>query len=504
MELLSSVILYLFIPLALLQLLRSIRTRTKTKPRRNLPPGPMPVPIVGDLLKLGDNPTAPWPNWHKYTLQLGRATTVVISSRNAIKEALQKQDLAFSSRSVPNAVRAHDQYKYSVTWLPVGSRWRSLRKILNSHIFSMSRLDAVQSLRRQKVAELVEFTGKCCREGVAVDVGCAAFTTSLNLLSNTLFSVDLADQSEDLAREFRDLVWQIMVEAGRPNLVDYFPVLARFDPQQIRGRMTEHYGKVLRLIGRLIDERLELRKSSKSKAENDVLDVLINLGEESNEEIDRTHIERLFLDLFIAGTDTTSSTVEWAMAEVLLRSPKVLEKARAELQEIVDIGKPIEESDIARLRYLQAVVKETMRIHPPAPFLIPRKVETDVELGGFIVPQGAQVLVNAWAIGRDPNFWPEPTHFMPERFLESEIDVRGRDFELIPFGSGRRICPGLPLAMLIVPAMVGSLLNSFDWKLEGGIAPADLDMEEKFGITLQKAQPLRAIPIPLKMPLFFK
>ncbi|XAR57833.1 Geraniol 8-hydroxylase [Bertholletia excelsa] len=461
----------------------------------------MPVPIVGDLLKLGDKPHRSLAKLAQIygpimKLQLGRVTTVVISSRNAIKEALQKQDLAFSSRSVPNAVCAHDQYKYSVTWLPVGSRWRSLRKILNSHIFSMSRLDAVQSLRRQKVAELVEFTGKCCREGVAVDVGCAAFTTSLNLLSNTLFSVDLADQSEDLAREFRDLVWQIMVEAGRPNLVDYFPVLARFDPQQIRGRMTEHYGKVLRLIGRLINKRLELRKSSKSKAENDVLDVLINLSEKSNEEIDRTHIERLFLDLFIAGTDTTSSTVEWAMAEVL-RSPKVLEKARAELQEIVDIGKPIEESDIARLRYLQAVVKETMRIHPPAPFLIPRKVETDVELGGYTVPQGAQVLVNAWAIGRDPNLWPEPTHFMPERFLESEIDVRGRDFELIPFGSGRRICPGLPLAMLIVQAMVGSLLNSFDWKLEGGIAPEDLDMEEKFGITLQKAQPLRAIPIPL-------
>ncbi|XAR57832.1 Geraniol 8-hydroxylase [Bertholletia excelsa] len=458
------------------------------------------MPIIGDLLKLGDKPhrsLAKLAQIHGpiMKMQLGRVTTVVISSRNAAKEALQKQDLAFSSRSIPNAIHACDQCKYSVVWLPVASRWRSLRKILNSHIFSTSRLDVIHSLRQRKVAELVEFTGKCCREGVAVDVGRAAFTTSVNVLSNTIFSVDLADSSEDLAGEFRDLIWQVMVEAGRPNLVDYFPVLARFDPQRVRGRMTEHFGKVLRLMGRLIDDRLELRKSCKSKAESDVLDVLLNLSEGSNEEIDLTHIQRMFLDLFVAGTDTTSSTVEWAMAEVL-RSPKVLEKARAELEEIVGKGKPIEESDIARLPYLRAVIKETMRIHPPVPFLIPRRVETDVELVGYTVPQGAQILVNAWAIGRDPSLWPESTHFMPERFLESEIDVRGQDFELIPFGAGRRICPGLPLAMRIVPAMVGSLLNSFDWKLEG-IAPEDLDMEEKFGITLQKAQPLRAIPIPL-------
>lgn len=195
----------------------------------------------------------------------------------------------------------------------------------------------------------------------------------------------------------------------------------------------------------------------------------------------------------MAGTDTTSSTTEWAMAE-LLHNPEILKKAKAELEQIIGKGQLIQESDISRLPYLRATVKETMRIHPSVPFLIPRKVETDVEVYGYTVPMGAQVLVNAWAIGRDPSIWKNPTTFMPERFLESEVDVRGQDFELIPFGAGRRICLGLPLAMRMIPVVLGSLINSFDWKLEGGIAPGELDMEEKFGITLQKAQPLRAIP----------
>ncbi|THG10565.1 hypothetical protein TEA_005650 [Camellia sinensis var. sinensis] len=302
-----------------------------------------------------------------------------------------------------------------------------------------NRLDANQYLRRQKVEELISYVAKCCQEGVAVDIGRVAFTTFLNLLSNTLFSVDLADPSHDSSKEFKELVSNIMEEA-------------------------------------------QLRKLGKAREGNDVLDVLLDIDEQNNEEIDRIHIEHLFLDLFAAGTDTTSNTVEWAMAE-LLQNPETLKKAKAELEQTIGKGKLVEESDISRLPYLQAIVKETSRIHPPVPFLIPRKVETDVEVCGYIVPQGAQVLVNAWAIGRDPSIWPYPTSFMPERFLGSEIDVRSQDFELI---------------IRMVPMMLGSFINSFDWKLEGVIAPRDLDMEEKVGITLQKvqkAQPLRAVPI---------
>lgn len=152
----------------------------------------------------------------------------------------------------------------------------------------------------------------------------------------------------------------------------------------------------------------------------------------------------------------------------------------------------MKEADISKLPYLQAVVKETFRLHPAVPFLVPRKVDSDVQILGFTVPKNAQVLVNVCAIGRDSEIWENPNSFEPERFLGSEIDVKGRDFELIPFGAGRRICPGLPLAIRMIHLMLGSLIHEFDWELEDGV---QMDMEDRFGFTLEKAQRLRAIPI---------
>lgn len=184
------------------------------------------------------------------------------------------------------------------------------------------------------------------------------------------------------------------------------------------------------------------------------------------------------------------------MAE-LLHNPKSLSKAQEELDQVIGKGKLIEESDVARLPYLQAIIKETFRLHPSVPLLLPRRAETDVEVEGFLVPKGAQVLVNVWAIGRDSSIWENPYSFMPERFLGlgNHIDVMGKNFELIPFGGGRRICPGLPLAMRMLHLMLGSLINCFDWKLEDGVMPETMNMEEKFGLTLQMTQPLKAQPL---------
>ena len=199
-------------------------------------------------------------------------------------------------------------------------------------------------------------------------------------------------------------------------------------------------------------------------------------------------------DLFLAGTDTTSGTIEWAMAE-LLHNPEKMAKAQRELQEVLGKDGIVQESDISKLPYFQAIVKETFRLHPPGPLLAPHKAESDVEIRGFTVPKNSQVLVNVWAIGRDPSTWSNPNAFVPERFLGCDIDVKGRDFELIPFGAGRRICLGLPLAHRMVHLILASLLHSYAWKLDDGMKPADMDMNEKLGLTLHKVQPLRAIPI---------
>lgn len=172
------------------------------------------------------------------------------------------------------------------------------------------------------------------------------------------------------------------------------------------------------------------------------------------------------------------------MAE-LINNPHAMSKAKAELEQVIGKCNPIEESDIAKLPYLQAIIKETLRLHPSAPLLLPRKALIDVEIHGYTIPKGAQVLINEWAMGRNPNIWDNPNSFSPERFLGSEINFKGQNFQLTPFGGGRRICPGLPLAIRMLHMMLGSLINVFDWKLENGVKKGDMVMD----------QPLRAIPV---------
>ncbi|XP_057977359.1 geraniol 8-hydroxylase-like [Malania oleifera] len=494
----STSVLCIFFAWALLQPLLSLSRRSKSTIGK-LPPGPAPLPVLGNLLNLGNRPHRSLADLARrhgpiMTLQLGRITTIVVSSAAMAEQVLHKQDLTFSSRTIPDAVHALRHHQLSVVWLPVSPRWRNLRKICNTHIFTPQRLDATHSLRRQKVAELLAEICERCGNGEGVEIGLAAFKTALNFISNTIFSVDLAGSNSDTVQEFKEEMRMLLEDIGKPNLVDYFPVLSKLDPQGIRRRATENFKKVIGLLDSMIEQRVQYREMHGGGKSNDMLDVLLNISEDGGSEgIDRTDISHLLLDLFVAGTDTTSGTMEWAIAE-LLHNPHALSKVQAELRQTIEKGKPMEEVDIARLPYLQAIVKETFRLHPPAS-LLPHKAKIDANICGFHIPEGAQVLVNVWAIGRDPETWARPNSFEPERFLGLDMDVKGRSFELIPFGAGRRICPGLPLGTRMLHLMLGSLLYAFDWKLAEGIALEDMTMEDKFGFTLQMAQPVRVVPI---------
>ncbi|PQQ16312.1 geraniol 8-hydroxylase-like [Prunus yedoensis var. nudiflora] len=499
MDFLSFILLCLIVAWISIHALYYSFARRSSNPTR-LPPGPNPFPFIGNLLELGNKPHLSLTKLSQsygpiMTLQLGQITTVVVSSSAMAKQVLRTHDQFFCNRTIPDAVQACKHAKYGMPWLTVSPMWRNLRKICNSQLFAAKVLDANQANRHLKVQELIADVKESVVKGTTVEVGRAAFKTTLNLMSRTVFSVDLADPNSERAREFKELVWSIMKEIAKPNLADYFPVLKKVDPMGIRRRLGKHFQKMIDLFDRMIVQRLESRKSRDYVTGNDMLDTLINMSEEKNEDMDMAETQHLFLDLFGAATDTTSATLEWAMAE-LLRNPEKLSKAQEELKQIIGKGKPVEESDITRLPYLQAIIKETFRLHPVVPLLLPRKAQADVEICGYIVPKGAQVLVNAWAISRDPSIWDNPTSFIPERFLGLDIDVTGKNFELIPFGGGRRICPGLPLAMRMLNLMLGSLINSFDnWKLEDGVVPEKMNMEEKFGLSLQMAHPLIAVPI---------
>ncbi|XP_074288278.1 cytochrome P450 76AD1-like [Silene latifolia] len=468
-----------------------------------LPPGPKPIPIFGNIFDLGEKPHRSCANLAKIhgpliSLKLGTVTTIVVSSKDVAKEMFLKNDQSLSNRPIPDSVRASNHDKLSMTWLPVSAKWRNLRKIAAVQLLSPQRLDASQNNRLGKVEQLLKYVQECAQKQKPIGISSAAFTTSLNLLSNSVFSKEFANYDSSASQEFKQLMWCIMVEIGRPNYADFFPILGYIDPFGIRRRLTTYFDKLIDMFQVVVRERQQDRLTNcyDVKPTNDILDTLLNIYEDN--ELSMGELNHLLVDIFDAGTDTTASTLEWAMAE-LVKNPNIMTKVQNEFQQVLGNNcSLIKESDIPNLPYLQAIIKETFRLHPPTVFLLPRKAEVDVGLYGYTVPKNAQILVNLWAIGRDPKIWSHPEVFLPERFVGSTIDYKGRDFELLPFGAGRRICPGLGFANRMLSLMLANLLHSFDWKLANDMEPKDLDMEEKFGITLQKVEPLQVIPIPRK------
>ncbi|TVU45128.1 hypothetical protein EJB05_04601, partial [Eragrostis curvula] len=478
--------------------------------RRNLPPGPRPLPLVGNLLSLGALPhrsLARLAARHGpvMTLRLGTVTTVVASSADAAREFLHRHDAAFSGRFLFDSSHVFAHYTHSMAWLPPGSpRWRALRKVCSGELFAPHRLDAHQSLRREKVEQLVSHVARLSRrQSVPIHIGRLAFTTALNLLSSTIFSTDLADLDVDAPDncEFKSVLAELNMAVGLPNLSDFFPEIARLDPQGLRRRIEGLLQRLHAMIDHQIERRLRERAEGEPAKKN-FLDVLLDYcSAEDGRGFQRQTLLSLISDLFNAGTDTTAATVEWAMAELLLH-PSSMARARDELAQVLGSKQEIEESDIGQLKYLQAIVKETFRLHPPAPFLLPHLAETATQVRGYTVPKGARILVNVWAIGHDAEVWPEPEKFMPERFLladdKLEVDFRGRDFELLPFGSGRRMCPGMPLATRMAHLMLASLLHRFEWSLPAHVHKnGGLDMTERLGLNLSMATPLQAMATPI-------
>ncbi|KAH7514056.1 hypothetical protein FEM48_Zijuj11G0048000 [Ziziphus jujuba var. spinosa] len=436
--------------------------------KRKLPPGPTGIPIVGNLITMGHSPHKSLAKMAKIhgplmTIQLGFNTTVVASSVEMARELLIKNDQAFLGRPIPQAVTAQEDYQDAMAWLSGGPKWRSLRKLCNTQIFTTQRLEALQDFRRQMMEGMIMRVTEASEAGESINIGRLVFGTSLNLLSNNMFSVDIIDPKSNVIKELKELIGRIMVLAGKPNLTDCFPFLRPFDPQGIKKETKVSYDRLHSMIDMIIDKRLS-RRASGLPGYGDFLDILLdNSQEHGSRELSRSDIKTLLTQ---------------------------------ELAETIGQGQSMEEKYISKLPYLQAVLKETLRLHPAAPLLLPHQAQMDVEVCGYNIPKGTQVFVNSWAISRDPMYWPDrPTEFVPERFLVSNVEFRGTDLSYTPFGAGRRICPGLSLAVRMLSMSLGSLVHRFDWKLPNGMEPEDIDMDDKFGITLQKAIPLIAIPV---------
>ncbi|KAI4318857.1 hypothetical protein MLD38_032516 [Melastoma candidum] len=477
--------------------------RKGSESRRRRPPGPPGWPVFGNLFNIGQQPHRKLATLReKYGpiiwLRLGSIDTMVLNSAKVATEFFKNHDLEFAERTVTDLMRSHGYADGSVALAPYGPYWRVMRRLVTVDMLVTKRLVESAPIRRKCVDDMITWIGEAAKElrddGEGICLARYVFFMTFNLLGNLMMSKDMFDPKSEVGSEFFKAMTGLMEWSGHPNVAELFPWLRKLDPQGLKRRMDRDMGKAMEIASGLVRERMKEREMGVKK--RDFLDVLMEFrgnGRDEPDIIPEKELNIFILEIFLAGSETTSSTMEWALTELLL-NPHSMAKVKDELDHVIGPGRKVEESDIDNLLYLQAVLKETFRLHPPIPFLVPRRAMKDTTFMGYDVPENTQVFVNAWAIGRDPDVWDDPLAFRPERFIGSKVDYKGQHFEFIPFGAGRRMCAGVPLAHRVIHLTLSSLIHEFDWEFDRRIDSKNIDLRDRLGITMRKYEPLLAVP----------
>nr|GMC93238.1 cytochrome P450 CYP736A12-like [Ipomoea batatas] len=469
------------------------------KKSKRLPPGPKAVPILGHLHLIGKDPHHDFQKLSKIYgpimyLRFGFVDNIIVSSPQAAQQFLKTHDLNFASRPPQEAPKYISYDQKDLAWSEYGPYWRNMRKLCTLELLSNLKIASFQSMRREELCLLVESFKQAALDGAAVDLSSKVSSMSSNMSCRMVFGKRYEDK--DLGdKGFKAVIDEIQYLAAVPNLGDYFPYLGKLDFQGLTRRMKAVAKLCDEFFEKIIDEREQAENNGDTKGTKDFVDTMLEIMKsgETPFEFTREHVKSTMLDMLVTSMDTSSSVIDWTMSE-LFRHPKVMEKVKEEIERHVGSNRMVEEEDLESLEYLAMVIKESLRIHPVAPLLLPHAAIEDCVIDGFHIPKKARIWVNYWAIGRDPNVWSDPEKFTPERFKGSQIDYRGRDFEFIPFGSGRRSCPGLQLGVTVVRLVVANLVHCFDWALPNGMLPDDLDMTEELGAVVRRAKNLIAVP----------
>ncbi|XVF20608.1 hypothetical protein REPUB_Repub12eG0015400 [Reevesia pubescens] len=486
----EATIVYTSLSLIFLFICLNFLFQSKKYPK-NLPPSPPSLPILGHLHLLKPPIHRLYQNLSQkygpvFSLQLGSQLLVVVSSSTAAEECFIKNDIILANR--PKLIAGkHFGYNYTtISTSSYGDHWRNLRRIGAIEIFSSSRLNAFISVRKDEIRRLLLKLSLDSRQDFAkVELKSMLADMTLNnimrMVAGKRYYGDEVTNEEE-AREFRELIAEAFRNGGAANPADYLPILNWFG-QGFEKKVSKLGKRMDGFFQKLIDEHRSNRQ------ENTMIDHLLSLQESEPHYYTDEIIKGLILVIILAGTDTSAVTIEWAMSN-LLNHPEVLKKARAEIDSQIGQENLINEADVFELHYLQSIIFETLRLYPAAPLLLPHMPSTDCTIGEYNVPRGAIVLVNAWAIHRDPTLWDDPTSFKPERFENDDPKLAERSHKLMPFGLGRRACPGASLAQRVVGLTLGSLIQCFDWERVDG---KEIDMTEGKGSTMPKAQPLVAL-----------
>ncbi|KAK9063213.1 hypothetical protein SSX86_017083 [Deinandra increscens subsp. villosa] len=479
----------------LFALITFIRTRTKLTSPSHLPPGPYSLPLIGNLPYMLKGPHIYFTHLsHSYgplcSVKLGTHLFVIASSPVAATEVMRAHDRLPTYRWVPKAGQDGLQ-QHSLIWATECTQhWKLLRSLCRTELFSGKALDSQSVLRERNVEKMVGFLKT--KLGKVVDVREVVFATTVNILGNICFSEDFVglegDDEEEGRGGLKRGLYRLMKLGTTPNVADFYPRFERWDPQGLKKKTSEAMNEAFGVWEDIIKERRVSQKGIDSDDEQDFLDTMLRCG------FSDLQINQLAVELFSGGTHSTASTIEWALAE-LIKNKEAMSAIQKELDNEIGSTTAIKESHLSQLPYLHACVKETLRLHPPAPLLHPQAILEECEIMNYTVPKNSQMIINVWAMGRDPSLWEDPLSFRPERFCNSNVDFKGQDFKFLPFGVGRRMCPGYPYAIKQIHLMLASLIRNFDWCLPDNMGDlSKLDMAENFGIISQRKKPLVVIP----------
>ncbi|KAG7016307.1 Cytochrome P450 77A3, partial [Cucurbita argyrosperma subsp. argyrosperma] len=475
--------------------------KRSSKPRLNLPPGPRGWPVVGNLFQVARSGK----HFFEYvedirqiygpifTLQMGSRTMIILSGADLIHEALIKRGSTFASRPAENPTRiVFSSNKFSVNAAVYGSLWRSLRRNMVENMLSPSRLQEFRDVRKNAMDKLVRRirADADANGGVVWVLKNARFAVFCILLA-MCFGLELDEESV----EKMDQVLKTVLLTVDPRIDDFLPTLRPFFSKQ-RKRAMEVRTEQIEFVVQFINRRrkaLQNPGSDITATSFSYLDTLFNLKVDGRESSPTdAELVTLCSEFLNGGTDTTATAIEWGIAE-LIANPNIQNKLHEEIKKLVGDRK-VEESDIEKLPYLQAVVKELLRRHPPTYFSLTHSAIETTKLGGYDIPVEASLEVYLAGISNDPEVWKNPEKFDPERFIsgEGDADMTGsKGLKMIPFGVGRRICPGLGMATIHVHLMLARLVQEFEWS---SYPPkSELDFTKKYEFTVVMKNPIRAI-----------
>ncbi|KAJ9163818.1 hypothetical protein P3X46_023447 [Hevea brasiliensis] len=463
------------------------------------PPSPPKLPIIGNLHQQGKLPHR---SFHAFSkkygplmfLQMGHTKTLVVSSAEAAREMMKAHDIIFSNRPRTTAANIFLYGCLDIGFAPYGEYWRQVKKLGVIELLSLRRVQSFQFVREEEVAILLDKLRGACVAGATVNLSEMLLSVSNNIASRCVIGRRADDEAFGKSK-FGELSRRIMVQFTDFSFGDTFPLLGWMD--YLTGlipRLKLSFREMDAFLDQVIEEHRILESDDPHHlAKKDFVDILLSLQKNCTLDFQLTpdKLKAVLMDMFVGGTDTTSTTMEWLMAE-LIKDHKVMRKAQEEVRRIVGKKLKLEATDVDQMNYLKCIIKEALRLHPPAPLMVPRETSEIVELGGYEIPPKTTVHVNLLAIQTDPKIWDRAEEFLPERFENNPVDFKGQNFQFLPFGGGRRGCPGMAFGVASAEFVIANLLYWFDWKLPA--LDKDLDMTEVFGLTVHKKIPLRVAP----------